>query len=68
MTRHTSFEATHRDLNRLLCRLEQRLILATPTDPELRRLRKSVYERNKVNAVYAKFFSRVSGVIADSWN
>lgn len=51
MIQQSSFEASERDLGRLLSRLEEKLLLAPLTSPDIRSLRTSSYQRNKVNAV-----------------
>ncbi|KAL9048474.1 MAG: hypothetical protein Q9162_007711 [Coniocarpon cinnabarinum] len=50
MDESSTVDETARDLSRLLGRLELRLLLKAPSDPEIRSLRRSIYERNKVNA------------------
>ena len=44
-------ESTYRDVSRLLRRLEQNILSKGVLDPDLRGLRKSTYERSRVNAV-----------------
>ena len=46
-----TMDTTQRDLSRLLGRLEQKLLSSATPTAELRALRRSSYERSKVNAV-----------------